>query len=332
MLHAEHRRRPTRNIAVHSHDQKSERAANLKGLSMTIRIRSTAALSLAAAFSLCTAPVLAQEAQHNWMREYVQLRKQAMLERVLGVEKAAELRASMAASTKIVGGRPAGAGTHPFQVALLFKSRPDNFLAQYCGGTLIRENVVVTAAHCSDFVTAGEVQVLPGTQDLNGTGTRRNVRRIMIHPNWNPTTFDSDIAIWFLRSDASGIPVAGLTRRDPSVGTNLLATGWGQTESNPAFPIHLRQVQVPLVSTTNCNDANSYNGAITPNMICAGLDAGGKDTCQGDSGGPLTRKKDGTFKLLTGITSFGTGCADPNFFGVYTRVSRFRAWVLNQIS
>ena len=65
-------------------------------------------------------------------------------------------------------------------------------------------------------------------------------------------------------------------------------------------------------------------------MICAGLEEGGKDTCQGDSGGPLTRRLDDTFNVLTGITSWGEGCADPNRFGVYTRVSRFRDWIINQ--
>jgi secreted trypsin-like serine protease len=90
-------------------------------------------------------------------------------------------------------------------------------------------------------------------------------------------------------------------------------------------------VRLPLVSTTNCNDRDSYDGAITGNMLCAGFDSGGKDTCQGDSGGPLTLKLNGRFQVLMGITSFGIGCAHPDFFGVYTRVSQFRTWILNQI-
>jgi secreted trypsin-like serine protease len=76
---------------------------------------------------------------------------------------------------------------------------------------------------------------------------------------------------------------------------------------------------VPLVSMANCNDANSYSGAITAVMVCAGPDKGGKDTCQGDSGGPLTGGANNT--VLTGITSWGRGCARPNLFGVYTKVS-----------
>jgi secreted trypsin-like serine protease len=266
------------------------------------------------------------------------LRQIAMAERLLGAEAAAELRSRM--SARIVGGETAGANTHPFQVGLLFKAQPDNFQAQYCGGTLIKPNVVVTAAHCSDFVTKDEVQVLTGTQRLNGSGTRRNVRNIKVHPDWNPASSnDSDIAIWFLSSNASGIPLATLATDEPPNGTDLMATGWGGIRVQPGdpqvFAKRLRQVKLPLFSRTKCRDAYNAqfgNGTITGNMICAGFNAGGKDTCQVDSGGPLTRRKNGTFKVLTGVTSFGAGCALAGFPGVYTRVSRFRNWINNQIN
>jgi secreted trypsin-like serine protease len=265
------------------------------------------------------------------MREYVELRQQALMERILGVEGAAALRSR--ASTRIINGTTAAGKSHPFQVGLLYKPVPDNFQAQYCGGSLVRPNVVVTAAHCSDFVTANEVQVLTGARRLDGSGTRRNVQRIIVHPAWDPATSNNDVAVWILTTSAGGIPLAMLANTDPPTGTNLLATGWGDTtdsESTTSFPVELRQVSVPLVSRTNCNDANSYGGAITTKMICAGFNAGGKDTCQGDSGGPLTRKQNNSFKVLTGITSFGFGCAEPDYFGVYTRVSQFRNWIVNQ--
>jgi secreted trypsin-like serine protease len=139
-------------------------------------------------------------------------------------------------STRIVGGEPAKKRTHPFQVALLFKFEPNDYFAFYCGGSLIAKDVVVTAAHCSDFVTAGHVQVLTGTQNLNGTGTRRDVKKIKIHPNWDPVTFDSDIAIWFLTSKASRIPTAKLALDDPSVGTVVLgAMSWANRTNLQLF-------------------------------------------------------------------------------------------------
>ena len=107
--------------------------------------------------------------------------------------------------------------------------------------------------------------------------------------------------------------------RDGPVGANLLATGWGAISQGGAGSINLRRVLLPLIDRGNCNDANSYNGQITSNMLCAGRDSGGIDTCQGDSGGPLTRGIGNS--TLTGITSWGIGCAQPNLFGVYTRVS-----------
>jgi len=252
----------------------------------------------------------------NWMREYVQLRVAQQNLRFADEPLTEEELKSMF-TPKIVGGSVAGSSDNPFQVALLTKSVADNFQAQFCGGTLVKANVIVTAAHCSDFVTAGQVQVLTGTRNLDGTGTRRNVTKIAIHPSWNPNTFDYDVAVWTLSSSATGIPLASLTSADPAVGTSLLVTGWGSLSEGGSFPINLRKVSVPLASRTNCNDSNSYNGQITARMICAGYDAGGKDSCQGDSGGPLTRSG----SILTGIVSWGDGCARANKFGIYTRVS-----------
>jgi trypsin len=269
---------------------------------------------------------LPTEARGNWMREYVQLRvAEQNLRTNDDTLTEAELKSLF--QTKIVGGTVATASDNPFQVALLNRSVANNFDAQFCGGTLVKANVIVTAAHCSDFVTASQVQVLTGTRNLDGTGVRRNVTRIAIHPSWNPGTFDYDVAVWTLSSSTTGIPFASLATADPAVGTNLLVTGWGALSEGGSFPINLRKVTVPLVSTANCNDANSYNGQITTRMICAGFDAGGRDSCQGDSGGPLARGS-----VLTGIVSWGDGCARPNKHGVYTRVSNssVRSFIVTQ--
>jgi hypothetical protein len=253
----------------------------------------------------------------NWMRDYVQLRlREQSLRSLPKTLSPSEIDAVLA--PKIVGGSDASASDNPFQVALLFRNNSNNFSAQFCGGTLVSANFVVTAAHCSDFVTAGDVQVLTGARRLDGTGVRRNVVRITIHPNWTAKTFDNDVAVWQLATATSGIPFATLATEDGPVGANLLATGWGASLSVSRF-VNLQRVTLPLVDRVNCNDGNSYNGQITANMLCAGRDSGGIDSCQGDSGGPLTRGSGNS--ILTGITSWGTGCALPNLFGVYTRVS-----------
>ncbi len=283
---------------------------------MTAKLKIAAAALFGLMAATAVSPAVAQDRGHNWMREYVQLRVKAMAERATGITLT-----DSAADGRIVGGSVAPNATHKFQVGLLTKNVADNFNAQFCGGTLISANFIVTAAHCSDSSTPSQVQVLTGTQDLDGTGVRRNVVAIHIHPNWNPNTFDNDVSVWELETSTSGIPFATLASADPAVGEKLKVTGWGALTEGGNFPSNLRQVDVPLVSRANCNDANSYSGDITKRMICAGLDAGGKDSCQGDSGGPLTDNLGAGFKVLTGIVSFGTGCARPNLHGVYTRVS-----------
>lgn len=274
----------------------------------------TALVALVAAATVT--PAVAEDGTHNWMREYVRLRVKAMAERATGMSLS-----DSQIDSRIVGGKVAANSVHKFQVGLLTKNIADNFNAQFCGGTLIKNNFIVTAAHCSDSVTPRQVQVLTGTQDLDGTGVRRNVVAIHIHPNWDPNTFDNDVAVWELATSTSGIPFASLATADPATGTKLRVTGWGALTEGGSFPTNLRMVDVPLVSRKNCNDANSYSGDITNTMICAGLDAGGKDSCQGDSGGPLTGDLGNGYKVLTGIVSWGTGCARPDLPGVYTRVT-----------
>ncbi len=264
----------------------------------------------------------AQENKDNWMSEYVELRTNAKNLRVVEQEdlSMSPPELSQIFGPRIVGGTDAGPNDNPFQVGLLRKAEPDNFRAQFCGGTLIRPNIVVTAAHCSDFITADQVQVLTGTRRLDDSGVRHDVAKISIHPEWNDVTFDNDVAVWQLSSNATGVPLATLATEDGPVGANLLASGWGTLSQGGRSPIDLQAVEVPLVSRTNCNDSNSYNGEVTETMLCAGFDEGGKDSCQGDSGGPLTRGENNG--VLTGITSWGFGCAQPNLFGVYARVSK----------
>jgi secreted trypsin-like serine protease len=281
---------------------------------------STIVLTALALWSAAPA-VSAQEStsKGNWMFEYVELRRSARTLRATADRARRSAVQLTLFEPRIVGGQPALAADNPFQVALLMKAQPDNFRAQYCGGTLITPTVVVTAAHCSDFVDRSQVQVLTRTRRLDGSGTRHDVASIAVLKAWDPVTFDNDVAIWRLTAPATGVTLATLASAAGAPGVKLLATGWGALTQGGQRPVDLMKVQVPVVEQTNCNDANSYNGAVTDRMICAGLDQGEKDTCQGDSGGPLTGG-DGN-NVLNGITSWGQGCAQPNLFGVYTNVA-----------
>lgn len=266
-------------------------------------------------------PALAEPASTNWARDVVRARVFARNLQAIssGKARSAAPEARILIEPRIVGGAVATANQNPFQVALLLANVANNRDAQFCGGSVIAPNMIATAAHCSDFVTASQVQVLPDARRLEGTGNRVGVTRITIHPSWNDQTFDNDVAVWELASSVT-TPIADLAIEDGPDGGNLLVSGWGHLTEGGSGPIDLHSVRVPLVARDNCNDSNSYNGQITANMICAGLDQGGQDSCQGDSGGPLTRGLTDT--VLTGIVSWGTGCARPNLFGIYTRVSQ----------
>ena len=118
--------------------------------------------------------------------------------------------------------------------------------------------------------------------------------------------------------------------QDPN--NRCFTSGWGTLEydlDNPLLPDTLQWVEVPAVTNEVCKQAYSggiTNSDITDAMICAGYAEGGKDSCQGDSGGPFVCL-DGSMAFLTGVVSFGYGCASPGFYGVYARVTTVLDWI-----
>lgn len=275
----------------------------------------------------------------NWAQDHVLRHEAAVLERALGREAARRISAAPDLPAEIIGGVQSQPGRWPFQAGLLLASESDNYLAQFCGGSIIDDEFILTAGHCADFVTAPNLHVLTGTQSLAAGGTRREVRRIRIHPRYDEFTLDFDVAVIQLKTKITevrpGQMVSIITRtQEPRMAparTGSVVTGWGF--SGNGFPRALRQVSVPIVDSDRCNSDKSYDGQITRRMLCAGLRRGGKDSCQGDSGGPLVVMDNaGRFQKQAGIVSWGTGCALPDLYGVYTRVAMVEVWISAQMA
>lgn len=304
---------------------------------------SKTATTLGAIVMLAAAGVLPAAAQTpareaNPMRDKVRAWEAQQLANATGGAVALE---NGGASQEIVGGKPALDGRWPFMVGLLSANISNNFSAQFCGGTLIDAEHVLTAAHCVVGDSASSMQVLVGTQSLAEGGRRVDVERVTTHPKFRSVGGGWDVAVLRLTTPVNDIePVAYMrTKAEESTyappGTLTTATGWGsRNASGGNFPEELYKVRVPIVSRAQCNGSDSYDGDISSTMICAGLlGEGGKDTCGGDSGGPLiARDADGETRLQTGITSWGFGCADARYPGVYARLAVLGDWVAQQVS
>ncbi|KAL0839772.1 hypothetical protein ABMA28_016410 [Loxostege sticticalis] len=225
---------------------------------------------------------------------------------------------------KIVGGYDTTIQDIPYQVYLLLLIGTDYY---QCGGSIISSRVVLTAAHCLRGVS--RVYVRAGSTEADNGGRMYSTSLYTIHPQYNPTTSDYDVAIVRLLRpmtlDGTSTKTISLPNEGTSVpaGTEILVSGWGDTSENGQTSTDLMAVRIPTVSTEDCRRTYGQN-AITERMICAGVPEGGKDSCQGDSGGPAVNTATG---LQVGVVSFGQGCARPGIPGVYTNVSSVRAWI-----
>lgn len=256
---------------------------------------------------------------------------------------------SQAASPRIIGGADASIEDYPWQVALISNVN-DLYDSQSCGGSLVDEQWVLTAAHCvteedgngNPVLAATPTHVVVGITNLSDGSQAQiiPVDSITFHPSYEPASFNNDLALIKLANPVDMtscgarcaiIPLISAANEDDlmDVGTAAFISGWGNQSNTGAsnFPVQLQAAQVSIMDCVGSGSGYSVSD-ITNNMICAGIPSTfTKDTCQGDSGGPIVVSKGNDGYIQVGIVSFGEGCAMANYPGVYTRISRYSTWL-----
>ncbi|KAF7204503.1 serine protease 27-like [Nothobranchius furzeri] len=237
---------------------------------------------------------------------------------------------------RIVGGVAASDGSWPWQVDIQKSG------SHVCGGSLITNNWVLSAAHC--FPNPSDTSpytIYLGRYQLNGINSNMvtsSVRQISIPSDYVDPQTGNDVALVQLSAPVTWsdyiLPVC-LPASSTLFPADLVCyvTGWGNVRQDvPLSGVGtLQEVQVPIIDQTSCQDMYLMDPAdqvdILSDMICAGYQKGGKDSCQGDSGGPLVcQMLNGTW-VQAGVVSFGLGCASPNKPGVYSRLTSYSDFI-----
>jgi len=234
-------------------------------------------------------------------------------------------------SNRIVGGVETEVNEYPWQVALV----SPNGRSPFCGGTLISDRHVMTAAHCTvgQAASPSGMRVLLGEHKTDdATQIKVEVAAINDDPLYDTSNFRNDFSILTLKEPVTfstavrPICLPSDTSKDYA-GQVATVSGWGTLSSGGNQPTVLMEVDVTVTTNTFCKGV--YGSGISDINICA-MDAG-KDSCQGDSGGPLFIQENGRYALI-GVVSYGYGCASPNIPGVYARITARKDWVTSNTS
>ncbi|KAM3961472.1 ovochymase-like [Aphomia sociella] len=261
--------------------------------------------------------------------------------RIIGIPKAIRLKRNEEEATKsdvaqrIVGGSVTNIANVPYQVGLIMTILW--IFQSVCGGSLISNTRVITAAHCQwDGVnTAQSMTTVLGSNTIFSGGVRIASTDITMHPNWSPFTAANDIAVLRISSvtysnviQPISLP-SGNELSNNFVGQNALASGWGLTADGGQISINQQLSSVTLPIITNAECAAVFGTAVHDSNICTSGE-GGRSTCSGDSGGPLVVSSTGR-NILIGVTSYGAraGCSHGYPAG-FARVTSFVSWILSQ--
>ncbi|XP_060844575.1 transmembrane protease serine 9-like [Rhopalosiphum padi] len=235
---------------------------------------------------------------------------------------------------RIVGGQNADPGEWPWIVAIFNSGR------HFCGGSLIDDTHVLTAAHCVAHMSSWDVARL--TANLGDYNIKsktdvkhmeRKIKRVVRHKGFDQRTLYNDIALLTLdkpvKFDKQVHPICLPTSRSMYAGQTATVIGWGSLKESGPQPAILQKVNVPVWTNQECKFkyGAAAPGGIVDHFLCAGKAA--RDSCSGDSGGPLMLN-DGKWTQV-GIVSWGIGCGKGQYPGVYTRVTSFMNWITRNL-
>ncbi|XP_059507155.1 mannan-binding lectin serine protease 1 [Stegostoma tigrinum] len=248
---------------------------------------------------------------------------------------------------KIAQGRAVSKGALPWITMLSKNGIP------FCGGSLIGQKWIITAAHCLHPPYDPDNPNLSNFQHINVTsfkvilGRQKTLRkeeteqvfrakRIISHPCYNGSTFEFDIALLELPHKVTitdyVMPICLPENSFSTLRTDdmVIVSGWGKQFLH-SIPETLMEIEIPIVDHDKCKNVYSQLGRqVTDDMICAGLKQGGSDACQGDSGGPMVALDNETNRwFLVGTVSWGDGCGEDNRYGVYSDVRKSLEWIHN---
>lgn len=222
---------------------------------------------------------------------------------------------------RIVGGYPGNIADFPYQLSLRINDE------HMCGASVIATRWALTASHCVERKSAYEVSFRAGSSYYYMSGKIIYASSIYMHPYYNPSDTDYDAAVVSTLSDFTGEnikPIRLPTYDQTSVpGKYATASGWGYiSATSNIMPSVLQYTELRIISHSECDRKLAYAGGITETMFCAA--AYKTDTCQGDSGGPLVMDN-----VQIGVVSWGLGCADSRFPGVYTNLAHYsiKSWI-----
>uniref|UniRef100_T1GQQ3 Phenoloxidase-activating factor 2 n=1 Tax=Megaselia scalaris TaxID=36166 RepID=T1GQQ3_MEGSC len=232
---------------------------------------------------------------------------------------------------KITGERTAEPDEWPWMVAITRKGYP----AAWCGGALITDRHILTAAHCIDKFKVADLEIRLGEYNFKQSNETRSrdfrIAAMVTHVDYNPLNYENDIALIRIEKPTifnsyvwpACMPPLGAEWESMTA----IVLGWGTQHFGGPFSNILKEVDIPIWKLSKCREV--FVERINDNMICAGREEGGADSCQGDSGGPLLIQLPNRRWVVVGVVSWGIRCGEKNRPGLYTRVDKYIQWIID---